>query len=60
MSIATKAKGMHQYDSMFSFGNAMSRAPIISGIVKLPKAPVRIGMITRKIITDPCIVNSLL
>ena len=58
--IATNANGMHQYDSMFSLGNAMSRAPIISGIVKLPNAPARIGMMTRKIITDPCIVNSLL
>ena len=34
---------MNQYDIMLSFGNAMSRAPIISGIVKLPKAPVRSG-----------------
>ncbi len=38
----------------------MSRAPIISGIRKLPNAPVRIGMMTKKIITVPCIVNSLL
>ena len=51
---------MHQYESMFSFGNAMSRAPIISGIRKLPNAPARIGMTTRKIMTVPCIVNSLL
>ena len=37
----------------------MSSAPIISGIRKLPNAPARIGMITRKIITVACIVNSI-
>ena len=51
---------MNQYENMFSSGNAMSRAPIISGIRKLPKAPVRSGMITKKIMIVPCIVNSLL
>ena len=35
----------------------MSSAPIISGIRKLPNAPARIGMITKKIITVACIVN---
>ena len=35
----TNAGHMNQYDSMFSFGNAMSWAPIISGIRKLPNAP---------------------
>ncbi len=45
---------------MFSLGNAMSRAPIMSGIRKLPKEPVRSGMITKKIMIDACIVNSLL
>ena len=51
---------MNQYENMFSFGNAMSRAPIISGIRKLPKAPVSSGMITKKIMIVACIVNSLL
>ena len=44
---------------MLSVGKAMSSAPIISGIRKLPNAPARIGMITRKIITVACIVNSI-
>jgi len=44
---------------MFSLGKAMSSAPIISGIRKLPKAPARIGITTRKIITVACIVNSI-
>ena len=51
---------MNQYDSMFSLGKAMSLAPIISGMVKLPNAPVNNGMMTKKIITDACIVNSML
>ena len=38
-----------QNDSMFSLGNAISRAPIISGMVKLPKPPTSIGIITKKI-----------
>src|SRR5207247_1050838 len=38
-----------QNDSMLRNGNAMSRAPIISGMQKFPKAPARIGMITKKI-----------
>src|SRR5688572_25536401 len=41
--IMTNAGHSTQYDIMLSFGNAMSGAPIISGIVKLPKAPVRNG-----------------
>ena len=44
---------------MFSFGNAMSGAPIISGIRKFPKAPVSNGMITKKIMIVPCIVKSM-
>src|SRR3990172_7167565 len=55
----TNAGHMNQYDIMFSVGNAMSRAPIISGMVKFPKAPASMGMITKKIITLACIVNSI-
>ena len=44
---------------MFSFGNAMSRAPIISGMQKLPNAPMRIGVIAKKIMMRPCIVKML-
>ena len=56
----TNAGHMNQYDIMFSFGNAMSGAPIMSGIVKLPNAPASTGMMTRKIITVACIVNIML
>ena len=56
----TNAGHMNQYDIMFSFGNAMSVAPIMSGIRKLPKAPVSNGMITKKIITEACMLKSML
>ncbi len=46
-----------QYENAFRRGNAMSRAPIISGTRKLPK-PAMIGTTTRKIITVPCMVIS--
>ena len=49
-----------QNDSMFSFGNAMSRAPIMSGMHRFPNAPIIIGVIAKKIMIRPCIVNSLL
>src|SRR5581483_9862874 len=49
--ISTKAGHITQYDIMFSAGNAISRAPMVSGIVKLPKAPTKNGMITKKIMT---------
>ena len=57
--MTTKAGHMNQYDIMFSFGNAMSLAPIISGIRKLPKAPVSSGMMTKKIITEACMLKSM-
>src|SRR5262245_51618835 len=50
---------MNQYDIMFSLGNAMSRAPIISGMRKLPNAPVSQGMMTKKIITEACMLNAI-
>src|SRR5262249_20351508 len=55
-----KARQMNQYDIMFSLGNAMSGAPIISGIVKLPNAPVKSGMMTRNIITVACMLKAML
>src|SRR5205085_1419777 len=58
--ITTRAGHMNQYDSMFSLGKAMSLAPIISGIRKLPNAPVSSGMMTKKIITEACMVKSML
>ena len=50
---------MNQYESMFSFGNAMSGAPICNGMRKLPNAPVSQGMITKKIITLACMLNTI-
>ena len=52
-------KRKSQYESAFRRGNAMSRAPIISGTRKLPK-PARIGTTTRKTIVVPCIVMTSL
>ena len=47
-----------QNDSILSVGNAMSRAPIWMGTTKLPNAPIRIGMIAKKIMIVACIVKS--
>ena len=54
----TPATAPTQNDSMLSTGNAMSRAPIISGMRKLPKQPTRIGMTTKKIMIVACMVKS--
>ena len=59
-SMITPATAAIQNDSMLSSGNAMSRAPIISGIRKLPKQPTRIGMTTKKIMIVACMVKSAL
>ena len=53
-------KRKNQYDSAFSRGNAMSRAPIISGTRKFAEARPRTGRRTRKIIVVPWIVKSSL
>ena len=53
----TPATAPTQNESMLSSGNAMSRAPIISGIRKLPKQPTRIGITTKKIMMVACMVN---
>ena len=45
---------------MFSRGNAISRAPIMSGIRKFPKPPKSTGIATKKIMIVPCIVISAL
>src|SRR5436190_1256840 len=57
IKIEMNAGHMNQYDSMLSLGNAMSGAPIMSGIVKLPKAPASKGMITKKIMIDACMLK---
>ena len=43
---------------MLRKGNAMSRAPIINGMVKLPKNPSSMGMATQKTINVPCMVTN--
>ncbi len=53
------AIGSSQYERAFSFGNAMSAAPIISGITKFPR-PANAGMMTRKIISDAWFVTRTL
>ncbi len=58
--IKMNAGHMNQYDIMLSAGKAMSLAPIMSGMVKLPNAPVKKGMITKKIMTEACIEKSML
>ena len=52
-------KRKSQYDIAFRRGNAMSRAPIMSGTRKLPN-PARIGTTTRNTIVVPCIVMTSL
>ena len=47
-----------QYDIMFKNGKAISRAPICSGIRKLPKVPVSEAVRKKKTIMVPCMVTS--
>src|SRR4029453_5418742 len=59
-SMMTPALAVTQNESMLRNGNAISRAPIISGMQKFPNQPARIGMITKKIMMVACIVNPIL
>ena len=45
--------GNSQNEMLFMRGNAMSGAPIISGIIQLPKPPIIAGMIMKKIMIKP-------
>ncbi len=47
-----------QNEMLFSRGNAMSGAPIISGTNQLPKPPIMAGMTVKKIMIRPCAVTS--
>lgn len=49
--------GKSQKLILFIRGNAMSGAPIISGINQLPNPPIIIGMTIKKIITKACAVT---
>ena len=53
------AIGSSQNESAFRRGNAMSGAPIISGMTKFP-SPANAGITNRKIISDACTENSSL
>ena len=53
MQISTKAGGSSQKLMLFRRGNAMSGAPIISGMNQLPKPPISAGMTEKKIISSP-------
>jgi hypothetical protein len=50
-----KANGRIQNDQLFMRGSAMSGAPIISGIIQLPR-PTKAGMTAPKIMTRACTV----
>ena len=56
MQISTKAGGSSQKLMLFSRGNAISGAPIISGMNQLPKPPISAGMTEKKIIISPWLV----
>src|SRR6185369_6132669 len=54
----TAAGSVNQKENMLSSGKAMSPAPIMSGIRKLPNPPTKNGVTTKKIMIVACIVNS--
>ena len=54
--IRMKAGTSSQKLILFSRGNAMSGAPIISGMNQLPKPPISAGMTVKKIMIRPCAV----
>src|SRR3990172_13434523 len=56
----TEARKKTQKESMFNLGKAMSLAPIVKGMRKLPKAASNIGIATKKTMMVPCIVTSML
>ncbi len=45
---------------LFMRGNAMSGAPIINGIIQLPKPPIIAGMMKKNTMIRPCAVTSTL
>src|SRR5579884_4239163 len=48
------AGGKSQKLNMLSHGNATSRAPIMRGMMMLPKPPVTSGIVTNQTIAVPC------
>ncbi len=57
-SITMLAARKNQYDNIFRNGEAISRAPICSGIRKLAKVPLKPPVNTKKTRMVPCIVTS--
>ena len=55
--IRQNAGGSSQKLMLFRRGNAMSGAPIISGMNQLPKPPISAGMTEKKIMSRPCAVT---
>ena len=53
-----KDAGNSQNEILFMRGNAMSGAPIMSGIIQLPKPPIIAGMTMKKIMIRPCAVTN--
>ena len=58
ISSRTEPTKIVQNEAMLSRGKAMSRAPTISGIRKLPNAPSSTGIATKNTIVVPCIVTT--
>ena len=52
------ASSASQNDAMLMRGNAMSCAPILSGIRKLANTPTSSGMIAKNTMNVPCIDTS--
>ncbi len=48
-----KENGSSQNEMLFIRGNAMSGAPIISGVNQLPKPPIIAGMIMKNTMISP-------
>src|SRR2546427_11743956 len=47
-SITAPERNAIQMESMLRRGKAMSRAPVISGVQKVPQGPARIRVVTKK------------
>ena len=56
MISSEKDAGSSQNEMLFMRGNAMSGAPIISGIIQFPNPPIIAGMTMKKIMIRPCAV----
>ena len=53
----TLPRNMAQNESIFNLGKAVSGTPIWVGIIKFPNAPIKKGVMIKKIISVWCIIN---